>query len=81
MTEVDLAVRSVPPTEAAGLTARPQLTLAEEHLLLLWQVTASAESLLIKDRMSLVQVRAVCGHRPSEVLAAARSRSGRASWS
>ncbi len=36
MTEVDLAVRSVPPTETAGLTARPPLTLAEEHVLLLW---------------------------------------------
>ena len=34
MTEVDLVARNGQPTESAGLTARPPLTLAEEHVLL-----------------------------------------------
>lgn len=34
------------PPGPAGLTAQPPLTLAEEHMLLLWQVTARAEELL-----------------------------------
>jgi len=40
MTEVDQVARSGQPTESAGLTARPPLTLAEEHVLLLWQAVA-----------------------------------------
>ncbi len=46
MTEVGLISRQGRLPASAGLTARPPLTLAEEHMLLLWQVTASAEKLL-----------------------------------
>ena len=35
MTEVDLMPRRGQPLESAGLTVRPPLTLAEEHVLLL----------------------------------------------
>jgi hypothetical protein len=71
MTEVDLAVRSVPPTESAGLTARPPLTLAEEHVLLLWQVTASAEKLLAaaeRGRWPGAELAALAGYAQAEVL-------------
>jgi uncharacterized protein (DUF2249 family) len=71
MTEVDLAVKSEPPTESAGLTARPPLTLAEEHVLLLWQVTASAEKLLTvaeHGRWPGAELAALAGYAQAEVL-------------
>jgi hypothetical protein len=46
MTEVSLARPHGPRTGPASLTARPSLTLAEEHVLVLQQVTTSAEKLL-----------------------------------
>lgn len=46
MAEVQLAARRKQPTEPTGQTTTPPLTLAEEHMLLLGQVTARAEELL-----------------------------------
>jgi hypothetical protein len=46
MTDVGLVPRRGQPPESAGLTAEPPLTLSEEHVLLLWQVTARTEELL-----------------------------------
>ena len=71
MTEVDLVARSGQPTESAGLTARPPLTLAEEHMLLLWQVTASAEKLLTATehgRWPGAELAALAGYAQAEVL-------------
>ncbi len=71
MTEVDLVARSGQPTESAGLTARPPLTLAEEHVLLLWQVTASAEKLLTATehgRWPGAELAALAGYAQAEVL-------------
>jgi hypothetical protein len=42
MTEVDLVSRHGQSPGSAGLTVRPPLTLAEEHVLLLAQVAARA---------------------------------------
>ena len=71
MTEVDLVARSGQPTESAGLTARPPLTLAEEHVLLLWQVTVSAEKLLTATehgRWPGAELAALAGYAQAEVL-------------
>ena len=71
MTEVDQVARSGQPTESAGLTARPPLTLAEEHMLLLWQVTASAEKLLTATehgRWPGAELAALAGYAQAEVL-------------
>jgi uncharacterized protein (DUF2249 family) len=46
MTEVGLVPGHGPRPESVSATARPPLTLAEEHVLLLWQVTARADELL-----------------------------------
>jgi uncharacterized protein (DUF2249 family) len=53
------------------LTARPPLTLAEEHALLLWQVTASAEKLLTATdhgRWPGAELAALAGYAQAEVL-------------
>ena len=71
MTEVSLTSSHVQPPEPAGLTARPPLTLAEEHVLLLWQVTASAEKLLTATehgRWPAAELAALAGYAQSEVL-------------
>ena len=70
MTEMDLVARSGQPTESAGRTAGP-LTLAEEHVLLLWQVTASAEKLLTAaehGRWPGAELAALAGYAQAEVL-------------
>jgi uncharacterized protein (DUF2249 family) len=69
MTEVDLVARSGQP-EPAGLTAGP-LTLAEEHVLLLWQVTESADKLLAATehgRWPAAELAALAGYAQAEVL-------------
>lgn len=53
------------------LTAWPPLTLAEEHVLLLWQVTASAEKLLAateQGRWPGTELAALAGYAQAEVL-------------
>src|SRR6185437_15208693 len=70
MTEVSLTPRRQPPGPA-GPTARPPLTLAEEHVLLLWQVTASAEKLLAAaehGRWPGAELTALAGYARAEVL-------------
>jgi hypothetical protein len=70
MTDVDLVARSGQPAESAGLTAGP-LTLAEEQVLLLWQVTASAEKLLtaiVHGRWPRAELAALAGYARAEVL-------------
>ena len=55
---------------SAGLTARP-LTLADEHVLLLWQVTARAEELLAAaadGRWPAAELAALAGYAQAEVL-------------
>jgi hypothetical protein len=55
----------------AGLTARPSLTLAEEHVLVLWQVTTSAEKLLTAaehGRWPGAELTALAGYARAEVL-------------
>ncbi|MHB1595508.1 MAG: hemerythrin domain-containing protein [Streptosporangiaceae bacterium] len=75
MTEVDTEVGLVPrheqPLGSAGLTARPPLTLAEEHVLLLWQVAARAEELLTATahgRWAGAELAALVGYARAEVL-------------
>ena len=71
MTEVSLTPRHGRPLGSAELTARPPLTLAEEHVLLLWQVTASAEKLLTAtehDRWPGAELAALAGYAQAEVL-------------
>lgn len=71
MTEVGLTPRHGRPLGSAGLTARPPLTLAEEHVLLLWQVTASAEKLLTATdhgRWPGAELAALAGYAQAEVL-------------
>ena len=46
MAEVSMMPRHGQRTGSASPTARPPLTLAGEHVLLLWQVNARAEELL-----------------------------------
>jgi uncharacterized protein (DUF2249 family) len=71
MTEVYLTPPRGQPPEPAGLTTRPPLTLAEEHVLLLWQVTASAEKLLTATehgRWPGAALAALAGYTQAEVL-------------
>lgn len=65
-----MVARSGQPTESAGLTAGP-LTLAEEHVLLLWQVTASAGKLLTAaehGRWPAAELASLAGYAQAEVL-------------
>ena len=60
-----------PTTRAAGLPEGPPLTLAEEHLLLLWQVTARAGELLIAaaaGRWPAAELASLAGYAQTEVL-------------
>ena len=71
MTEVTLATQHGQPPGQAGLTARPSLTLAEEHALVLWQVTTSAEKLLTATehgRWPGAELTALAGYARAEVL-------------
>ncbi len=71
MTEVGLIPRHGRPPGSAGLTAQPPLTLAEEHVLLLWQVTESAEKLLTateRGRWPGAELAALAGYAQAEVL-------------
>ncbi len=54
-----------------GLPARPSLTLAEEHVLVLWQVTRSAEKLVTAvehGRWPGAELTALAGYARAEVL-------------
>ena len=71
MAEVSMMPRHRQRTGSAGLTARPPLTLAEEHVLLLWQVTARAEELLTAaadGRWPGAELAALAGYAQAEVL-------------
>ncbi len=71
MTEVSLMPQRRQPSGPASPTARPPLTLAEEHVLLLWQVTASAEKLLTaveRGRWPGAELAALAGYAQAEVL-------------
>jgi uncharacterized protein (DUF2249 family) len=71
VTEVGLIPGHGRPLGSAGLTARPPLTLAEEHVLLLWQVAASAEKLLTATehgRWPGAELAALAGYAQAEVL-------------
>jgi len=71
MTEVILARPHAPLTEPADPTARPSLTLAEEHVLVMWQVTTSAEKLLSATehgRWPGEELTALAGYARAEVL-------------
>jgi hypothetical protein len=71
MTELGLVPGHGQPPESAGLTARPPLTLAEEHVLLLWQVTARAEELLTataRGRWPAAELAALADYAQAEVL-------------
>jgi hypothetical protein len=71
MTEVDLVPRRGQSLRSAGPAVRSPLTLAEEHLLLLWQVTARAEELMaaIADGgWPGVELAALAGYAQAEVL-------------
>jgi len=69
--EVGLMPRHREPLGSAGLTVRPPLTLAEEHVLLLWQVTARAEELLTAaahGRWPGAELAALADYAQAEVL-------------
>jgi uncharacterized protein (DUF2249 family) len=71
MTEVDQVPRRGQSLRSAGPAVRSSLTLAEEHLLLLWQVTARAEELMaaIADGgWPGVELAALAGYAQAEVL-------------
>jgi hypothetical protein len=71
MTVVGLIPRRGQPVGSAGLTVRPPLTLAEEHVLLLRQVTARAEELLTAaahGRWPGAELAALAGYAQAEVL-------------
>src|SRR5512142_1801043 len=71
MTQLSLTPSDGQPRRPAGLTAEPPLTLAEEHVLLLWQVTASAEKLLTATehgRWPGAELAALAGYAQAEVL-------------
>ena len=71
MAEVSMMPGHGQPPGSAGLTARPPLTLAEEHVLLLWQVTACAEELLsvaAHGRWPGAELTALAGYVQAEVL-------------
>lgn len=71
MTEAGLMARHGQLVGSAGLTAQPPLTLAEEHVLLLWQVTTRAEELLTATahgRWPAAELTALAGYAQAEVL-------------
>lgn len=71
MTEVSLAPSHGRSLGPAGPTAGPPLTLAEEHVLLLWQVTESAGKLLTateRGRWPGAELAALAGYARAEVL-------------
>lgn len=71
MTEVSLTPPHGQPPRPADLAAGAPLTLAEEHILLLWQVTASAEKLLTATehgRWPSAELAALAGYAQAEVL-------------
>jgi uncharacterized protein (DUF2249 family) len=71
MTQMSLTPSDEQPLGTAGLTAEPPLTLAEEHVLLLWQVTESAEKLLTAaehGRWPGAELAALAGYAQAEVL-------------
>ena len=70
MTAASLTPRGHQPGQA-GLPARPSLTLAEEHVLVLWQVMTSAEKLLTEaehGRWPGAELTALAGYARAEVL-------------
>ena len=71
MTEVSLRPGHEQPPESAGLTAELPLTLADEHVCLLRQVTARAEELLTvtaRGRWPGAELAALAGYAQAEVL-------------
>lgn len=71
MTEMDVIPRQGRRLGSAGSTGRPPLTLAEEHILMLWQVTATAEKLLTvtaHGRWPGAELAALGGYAQAEVL-------------
>src|SRR5512146_1625520 len=71
MTDTSLMPGHGRPPGSAGLAVGPPLTLAEEHMLLLWQVTASAEKLLTateRGRWPGAELAALAGYAQAEVL-------------
>ena len=59
------------PPGSSGVTAGPPLTLADEHVLLLWQVTARADELLAatsQDRWPAAKLAALADYAQAEVL-------------
>ncbi len=71
MAEVSMMPMHGQRTGSAGLTVRPPLTLAEEHVLLLWQVAARAEKLLTAaadGRWPGAELAALAGYAQAEVL-------------
>jgi uncharacterized protein (DUF2249 family) len=71
MTEMSSTSGHGRPLESAGLSARSPLTLAEEHRLLLQQVTVSAEKLLTatdRDRWPATELAALAEYAQAEVL-------------
>ncbi len=71
MTVTSLMPGHEQPPGPAGLAARPPLTLAEEHVLLLWQVTAGAEKVLAateRGRWPGAELAALAGYAQAEVL-------------
>jgi tetratricopeptide (TPR) repeat protein len=72
MAEAGMTLGHGQPPESGGLTAQRPLTLAEEHVLLLWQVTARAEEMLTAaahGRWPGAELAALAGYAQSEVLA------------
>ena len=71
MAEVSMMPGHGQRTGSAGPTARPPLTLAEEHVLLLWQVAARGEELLTAaadGRWPGDELAALAGYAQAEVL-------------
>ncbi len=71
MAEVSAIPRYGQPPGSAGVTAGPPLTLADEHVLLLWHVTARAEELLAATshaRWPAAELAALAGYAQAEVL-------------
>ena len=71
MTEMGLVPGHGQPPGPAGPAAEPPLTLADEHIGLLWQVTARAEELLTaiaSGRQPGAELAALAGYAQAEVL-------------
>ena len=71
MTEAGLISGRGRPLGAPGRKARPPVTLAEEHVLLLWQVAARAEEVLTAvaaGRWPGAELAALAGYAQAEVL-------------